>query len=621
MLKKISFRYKIISNKSIRGEEDMIIVFVIDNYGALTNGTTITAYRFREELIKRGHTVRVVGVGISGADMYPVRERRIPLVTRVSRKQNTYYGKPEIEVLKRAFAGADMIHFFYPWKLSRVGKRLADRMGIPSIAAFHCQPENVTYGMGLGRAGRPLAYILYRKFKKFYRKFDNIHCPSLFIADQLKKHGYRNKMHVISNGVSPEFKKREVARSDDRINILMIGRYAPEKRQDLLIKAVKASKHESRIRLYFAGAGPREKKLRRLAEGLANPPVFGFYSEKELIEVINRMDLYVHASDVEIEAIACMEAIACGLVPVISDSKKSATRQFAVDERSLFKAGDYLDLRDKIDYWLDNPEEKEKITAAYREKIRYYSIDYSIKKAEEMYRESTRDSRDRAHFKEMKEYTRQINRGLIFRGLSFAFYFLIAFPLLWAFQKVAFGFRVKNRKYLRRARKKGGAVTISNHVHILDSAMTGVASFPKKPIFTSIPDNFQLKYAGYFVSLLGAVPIPQTQTENRLFFHKLSGELRKGRFVHFYPEGELIKNDDKLRGFKRGAFKLAVEAQVPILPMVIRFKRGRWLIIRRKYIELVIGEPIYPNRVLLKREAVNTLYEKTVASMQKLMTG
>ena len=58
----------------------------------------------------------MVGVGISGADMYPVRERRIPLVTRVSRKQNTYYGKPEIEVLKRAFAGADMIHFFYPWK-------------------------------------------------------------------------------------------------------------------------------------------------------------------------------------------------------------------------------------------------------------------------------------------------------------------------------------------------------------------------------------------------------------------------------------------------------------------------------------------------------------------------
>ena len=43
--------------------------------------------------------------------------------------------------------------------------------------------------------------------------------------------------------------------------------------------------------------------------------------------------------DAEIEAIACIEAFSCGLVPVIAGSEQSATPQFALDERSLFNAG------------------------------------------------------------------------------------------------------------------------------------------------------------------------------------------------------------------------------------------------------------------------------------------
>ena len=70
---------------------------------------------------------------------------------------------------------------------------------------------------------------------------------------------------------------------------------------------------------------------------------------------MNSCDLYIHASDAEIEGISCMEALACGLVPVISDSERSATNQYALDERSLFKAGDAGSLAEKIDYWVFQP--------------------------------------------------------------------------------------------------------------------------------------------------------------------------------------------------------------------------------------------------------------------------
>ena len=42
----------------------------------------------------------------------------------------------------------------------------------------------------------------------FYNEFTHIHCPSPFIAGQLKEHGYQAKLHIISNGVSDEFYPR-----------------------------------------------------------------------------------------------------------------------------------------------------------------------------------------------------------------------------------------------------------------------------------------------------------------------------------------------------------------------------------------------------------------------------
>ena len=71
------------------------------------------------------------------------------------------------------------------------------------------------------------------------------------------------------------------------------------------------------------------------------------------------------AADMEIEAMSCMEAFAGGLVPVIANSKKSATPQFALDERSLFKAGDSRSLAEKIDYWIEHEDERRKMEYAY----------------------------------------------------------------------------------------------------------------------------------------------------------------------------------------------------------------------------------------------------------------
>ena len=123
---------------------------------------------------------------------------------------------------------------------------------------------------------------------------------------------------------------------NDKYLILNIGRLSVEKRQDVLIKAVSMSKYKKNIQIMLAGQGPRKTYIQKLAKKLDISINVNFYTKQELIDIISMTDLYVHPSDAEIEAISCMEAFASGLVPVIANSNKSATVQFALDEGSLF---------------------------------------------------------------------------------------------------------------------------------------------------------------------------------------------------------------------------------------------------------------------------------------------
>jgi len=652
----------------------MVIVFVIDNYGILTNGTTITAYRFVEALKARGHTVRVVSVGVSGPDMYALPERYIPIVSEVARGQSVLFAQPVDAVLREAFTSADVVHLFMPWKLARRARRIAREMGIPCTAAFHVQPENITYGAGLGPAGSPVAHFIYRYFRWIlYRHIDHIHCPSQFIARELRRHGYTAHLHVISNGIhdffhpaphqedkeggthpsdsekktedveraagagtypnhehemykgaGPENQERAVPQTKP-FTIMMVGRYAPEKRQDVLIRAIGRCRYRDRIRLILAGAGPREAHLRRLAKRYGIPVTFGFYKQEELRNLLWQADLYVHAADVEIEAIACLEAMACGKVPVISDSKKSATRQFALDERSLFRHGSSRDLAQKIEYWIEHPEERRAMEERYYQRSRIFRLEYSVKKAERMFEEAMLDEHIRRTEtqSEGRAYKKRILKGLPTRLFSLVFYYLVAIPLLWLYCRFVLRVHFHNRRVIRRLLlRREGAVTIANHVHTLDSAMVGLATFPRKPIFTSLPANFTLPVAGFLVNILGSVPIPSTVTENGIFFYELSRRLRRGRYVHFYPEGELVQFDENLRPFKRGAFQLAVDAQVPIIPIGISFKKGKSGFLGfffRRQIHVRIGDPLYPDVHLQRRDALEDLGRRAWQAMEALV--
>lgn len=376
----------------------MKILIVIDQFDNSNNGTTISARRFAKGLQDAGNEVYVVSTGDKQGE-YKFNLKELPLppgISHIIRSQGMSFAIPNTEILEKAISSVDVVHFYMPFWLSKSGLKICEKLNKPRTAAFHVQPENITYTIGLGTKTKVNDFIYNHYRDTFFNRFKHIHCPSQFIADQLKAHGYTANLYVISNGVDEDFKfygKQKLPEFKDKFVITMIGRYSNEKRQDVLIDAISKSKYADKIQLVLAGKGPNEEKYKKLSEKLPIKPLLQFYDKENLIKLLQSTDLYVHSADAEIEAISCIEAFACGNVPVIANSPNSATKQFALVPESLFEAGNSEDLANKIDFWLDNENYRKEMELKYSKSADNYRLKDSIKKMEEMFEDAIREYR------------------------------------------------------------------------------------------------------------------------------------------------------------------------------------------------------------------------------------
>lgn len=346
----------------------MRIAFVMDDMSEHGNGTSATAERYAAALREQGHEVICVAFGASGPDGFNVPEHHIPIVTPVAEGFDFHFAQPDTSVFDEAFAGVDVIHIFLPFALGQAARDWGRAHKVPVTAAFHLQPENVTYNADLGAA--PLVCdAIYELFRKWlYDDIRHIHCPSQMIARQLRKHHYKAKLHVISNGVPKEFCPGEgEVFNDDLIHLATVGRLAPEKDQATIIRAIARSKHSDRIQLHICGEGPLLRQIRWESAHLPHPPIIEYRSQSDLIALERSCPLYIHASVADIEAISVIEALACGCIPIVAEAEMSAPSQFALCPESLFPAGDDKRLAELIDWWLDNPQAQEQWRPRYVE--------------------------------------------------------------------------------------------------------------------------------------------------------------------------------------------------------------------------------------------------------------
>lgn len=371
----------------------MNITVVCDVLGNETNGTTIAAMNLIRHL-QKNHNVKILCADESRKgqpNFYVVPNLNLGIFNKIVEKNNVTLAKPDNDVILESIKDADHIHIMLPFALGRRTLKFAMERNISVTAGFHAQAENLSSHVRLHKFALANKAIYENFYSKFYKNIDGIHYPSQFIRDcfenSIKKH---TNGYVISNGVNNNFKKEFVEKPEefkDKIVILMTGRYSVEKNQTVLMKAVKYSKYKDKIQLILAGQGPSYNKYVKLSKTLPITPILKCYSRDEMAKVLNYCDIYAHTAQIELEGIACIEAICVGKLVLVSDSKKSATKNYAVDEKCIFKNNDPKDLARVIDYWIEHPEEKMLVEQKYLESAHLYDQEECMKRMEDMIKE------------------------------------------------------------------------------------------------------------------------------------------------------------------------------------------------------------------------------------------
>lgn len=374
----------------------MKILFVINNLYVHGNGLCASARRTLAELEKQGEEVRVLSgpnKQASGPQPdFPLKEFRFPIFQPIIEANGYSYSESDEKVIEAAVRWADVVHleemFVLQWKVIKVAKRL----GKPLTATYHLHPENIAYNISplLGKwAG--LNRMLLRAWKKhIYDDCRFIQCPTMNVQDRLRRYHVKAVTETISNGVIPDACIRPLTPPENYLDperpleVIYIGRLSLEKDQPTLLEAMRYSKYAKRIRLHFAGNGPKAAKYKKMADKLVKDgvvkyaPEFCFLNRNELRELAANADLCVHCATVEVEGLSIMEALQQASTPVIAVGHLSGTAQFALDRRCKFPEGNPEALANRIDYWLDHPKERWEMGMRHAKSMEQYDIAKSV---------------------------------------------------------------------------------------------------------------------------------------------------------------------------------------------------------------------------------------------------
>ncbi len=114
---------------------------------------------------------------------------------------------------------------------------------------------------------------------------------------------------------------------------------------------------------------------------------------------------------------------------------------------------------------------------------------------------------------------------------------------------------------------RGAYVVVANHQSFLDIFL--LSNIPHEMKWVAKRELFKIPWVGWSFYLSGDIPIDRGDVASgSRVLARARLYLQRGMSVMIFPEGTRSK-DGRLLPFKLGAFKLAVEAGVPVLPIAV----------------------------------------------------
>ena len=300
-----------------------------------------------------------------------------------------FFAKPNKKTMKEKIKKADLIFNNTIGTIGAAGIKIGHKQKKPIISYIH----NVEWELASRAIKRFkwLAKILVKKrARKLYNKCTLLLAPNKEIEDLLTENKIKTRKEVVHLGVNikkfkPAKSKKE-AKKKININpktkiIGFTGRIAREKNLPTLVKAFKnIRKKNKNIKLLIVGEGLEE-------EIPSTKTIIRTGKQDNIVPFLQAMDMFVLPSLTETSSLATMEAMACGIAPIVTPV--GSIREYITDGKNglIFPREDPKALQEKIEILLKNKKLRENMGKEARKTIvKKYNWKDTAKKIEEILR-------------------------------------------------------------------------------------------------------------------------------------------------------------------------------------------------------------------------------------------
>ncbi len=122
---------------------------------------------------------------------------------------------------------------------------------------------------------------------------------------------------------------------------------------------------------------------------------------------------------------------------------------------------------------------------------------------------------------------------------------------------------------------EGGLLIVANHQTYMDPFWI-CAPLKRKFRFMAWDRAFGWPLIGPIIKFLGSFPVDTASGRTKEVLRESLGALRDGATLMIFPEGVREFSDGRLLEFKTGAARIALAADVPILPVTVRGANRVW---------------------------------------------
>jgi glycosyltransferase involved in cell wall biosynthesis len=306
----------------------MRIAIFSECYAPVTNGVVTSIISLRETLRAWGHTVYVFAPGKpqpeDDADLFRLPELPFP--------RHPYHFARPFPTLNVDFASlnVEVVHCQHPFTVGRLGAEQARRYGLPMVYTAHSLYDlmaSTSKSPLVRRMGQPYARGVIRRF---CARADYVIAPTHHTVQALWADGVRARFAVVPSGIRPlpfDAGARERIRArlhvpDGAPLLLCLGRLGPEKRVDLLLRAVAILKArelpapQRDFRVVIVGDGMCRGDLEILATDLGVLDRVEFVGEQPHATAGDwyaAADLFMLTAPAETQGLVLVEAMAAGL--------------------------------------------------------------------------------------------------------------------------------------------------------------------------------------------------------------------------------------------------------------------------------------------------------------------